>query len=517
MTDPPTSRLLTWRRVVGTAVLVALLAIVTHYCWTRLTVEPPLAVDEVFAPSTPRSARGPDDATDELARIADATSGPIVIATPAPPKGMRYEAPPNLAITAGSRAGLSPSYEADIADAVDGPWEPARRFGLSGVIQFLEQPAIREQIARLHALRDAPWQMDIWGRLGDEPEGLTFDQVGQLISLLEADARLQHAEHHDPLAAWQNLKTGLSLTRGATEDALIVPVLGAYWDLGLITELQHMTQECTLPPDLLADALRTLAQRRQAVACWPAAMDAERRILQSFIDATFTRDANGNGWMVLDRHYELDDRVYRRSDDGSVSRAWNLAAFVFNDRRTTEAKVERYLAPLRHASELPYRESLSLFEQRTQPPFNLLDGPLFRSIGRVAGGLQGLVLADAHVAATRIMLALQQYRNTHGEYPETLDALVPECLPALPDDPWCDRPFQYRRESPDHYVLYGCGRDGDDDLGHAKTEYFFDGDEVFPLPRPPAIGDPRLVPNRGFSNSGDPNESVSDEAEEPAP
>lgn len=50
---------------------------------------------------------------------------------------------------------------------------------------------------------------------------------------------------------------------------------------------------------------------------------------------------------------------------------------------------------------------------------------------------------DAGRRATRIMIALERYFLVHGEYPETLDALVPGQLGALPVVPWTGGPFWY--------------------------------------------------------------------------
>ena len=42
------------------------------------------------------------------------------------------------------------------------------------------------------------------------------------------------------------------------------------------------------------------------------------------------------------------------------------------------------------------------------------------------------------------MLALRLHRSERGKLPATLDALVPKYLPAVPLDPYDDRPFRYR-------------------------------------------------------------------------
>ena len=65
-----------------------------------------------------------------------------------------------------------------------------------------------------------------------------------------------------------------------------------------------------------------------------------------------------------------------------------------------------------------------------------------------------------------VMMALERWRLRHGQYPETLDALVPEVLPAVPLDPWSEQPMGYRRMDPAAdlmhlpYLLYSHGKGG---------------------------------------------------------
>lgn len=64
-----------------------------------------------------------------------------------------------------------------------------------------------------------------------------------------------------------------------------------------------------------------------------------------------------------------------------------------------------------------------------------------------------------------LTLALQLWQQQHGAWPETLVALVPDYLAALPPDPFtAGEPFRYA-PTDDGYTLYSLGPDGDDDGG----------------------------------------------------
>jgi hypothetical protein len=73
-------------------------------------------------------------------------------------------------------------------------------------------------------------------------------------------------------------------------------------------------------------------------------------------------------------------------------------------------------------------------------------------------------IAERHLAATA--LAMRYFAAAHGgALPQTLDALVPEILRAVPADPMIvEGRLGYRPEGPDP-VLYGVGEDGQDDGG----------------------------------------------------
>src|SRR6185436_20171785 len=74
-------------------------------------------------------------------------------------------------------------------------------------------------------------------------------------------------------------------------------------------------------------------------------------------------------------------------------------------------------------------------------------------------------------AALEVMLAAQAYRRDKGEFPENLDALVPQYLEAVPLDP-CDRSggrIRYRRDSTANAIVWSAAQDGHDDDGAVET------------------------------------------------
>ena len=74
-------------------------------------------------------------------------------------------------------------------------------------------------------------------------------------------------------------------------------------------------------------------------------------------------------------------------------------------------------------------------------------------------------ITQAEVDLARVACALERYRLAHGEYPETLDALVPQFIEQLPDDVVNGQPLHYRLTDDGNFVLYSVGWNGTDDGG----------------------------------------------------
>lgn len=97
--------------------------------------------------------------------------------------------------------------------------------------------------------------------------------------------------------------------------------------------------------------------------------------------------------------------------------------------------------------------------------------------------------AETSRRMTITAIALKRYQLKHGQFPENLEALTPDFLPAGLLDPMSGKPFHYRRDGADDFLLYSVGDDGMDDGGDAtnatggKSLYWLYGkDWVWPQP-----------------------------------
>jgi hypothetical protein len=111
------------------------------------------------------------------------------------------------------------------------------------------------------------------------------------------------------------------------------------------------------------------------------------------------------------------------------------------------------------------RETEKPYGRRLPPPspppllvLGTIDGPVGDASGRKETRCQ------VRLQLLRLQLALSEYRRRKGEFPQPLEQLVPALLPAVPVDPFAEKPFVYQRRG-DGYLLYSLGPDQDDDHG----------------------------------------------------
>ena len=81
-------------------------------------------------------------------------------------------------------------------------------------------------------------------------------------------------------------------------------------------------------------------------------------------------------------------------------------------------------------------------------------------------GPVGVVLGTQTVRdGSRAIVAIERYRREHGRVPESLAALVPKYLDAVPMDRFVSESLRYRVVSDDEYQLYSVGADAEDNAG----------------------------------------------------
>jgi hypothetical protein len=135
--------------------------------------------------------------------------------------------------------------------------------------------------------------------------------------------------------------------------------------------------------------------------------------------------------------------------------------------RRSHGRMLRLLNEAVAAAALPPEEQAPVFkgiEQRVMKAkveYDVVTALLMPAILKVSEANRRWV---GNLRCAIVALALERYRRDHGRWPDSLDALVPKYLAAVPIDPGDDKPIRLARR-PDGLTVYWVGQDGADDGG----------------------------------------------------
>jgi len=121
---------------------------------------------------------------------------------------------------------------------------------------------------------------------------------------------------------------------------------------------------------------------------------------------------------------------------------------------------------------LPDREKLAEADrladraQQALPEDHVFTAMLVPALGRA---FEEEVKARTRLKVARAALAVEQWRLKNGAWPESLDALVPDLLDAVPQDPFADGPVGYVQAA-GGAIVYSVGPNGQYDGGHSIDE-----------------------------------------------
>jgi len=159
-------------------------------------------------------------------------------------------------------------------------------------------------------------------------------------------------------------------------------------------------------------------------------------------------------------------------------RAWRFA-WLDQDERNTLDLIQRLLEVARSAvaqksfAAIHSPVDLLSAEERRETFYDRL------RFSHLVYGLPGMVgkcmRAETERSVIICAIALKRCLLRHGNYPTSLDSLVPEFLTAVPPDYMDGKPIKYHLNSDGTFTLYSVGDDGNDD-----------GGDPTPLPKHPS-------------------------------
>jgi hypothetical protein len=278
---------------------------------------------------------------------------------------------------------------------------------------------------------------------------------------------VERAASGKPDEALESLRAGLRLAHALRTDPWLIPVqVGIVCD-GFVLSILGYVLSCAEPSPAALRRLEEALRRELDPALLATALIADRCVV---ID-NHTSELQG---------FRLAPNMNLEQYLGGVpskflrmipvpSRVWVREKLYFID--TMNACVA--------AARKPYPQSLitGLAVARAYKPklpnLNVLGGPNSpRALTLFFTLVQRL---NAQLGSGRLALAALRYRAKHGKLPESLQALVPDFIDAVPPDPFTGKGLLYRK-SDDGFVVYALGKNGHDDGGdlqwdRAKSHY----------------------------------------------
>ena len=275
------------------------------------------------------------------------------------------------------------------------------------------------------------------------------------------------------------------------------------FDAEQLARLQAAFETMGVTPAAEPGALTTLS----------AGLSLERDFMFDLMQRNFSDDGHGDGHVTLDGTVSAE---LLASTDIVGPEAFVLSA----SRKQLEDKHDELMSIIENAlgqTGPAQRESMD----QLRAAFAEMDASwmsrkryafLRSSFFAYRNTLRSAAASQTRRDSTIVAIALFRYRLAHGSFPAALEALTPEFIALVPNDPVDDKPLRYVLSS-DGPTLYSLGADGDDDGGDnggrtSREEY-----EVQPLPEA-GTGDgdwvlfPRAIPEEPESLFGDDDEPV---------
>ncbi len=338
------------------------------------------------------------------------------------------------------------------------PLTPADRTALKDVI--LENDKAFELIAEM----------------GDKPCFLYRDPAQSLVESLLPDAiqmiqatklmffsALFSAEDGDVSGAITRLITGLKFTPLMAREGTLIAFLISLADARILS--QALGEVCSGKALEDADLIRLMSMQdpspwRERLA---AAFRGERVMLVE------------TGGDILKAGLGDLGSIFEGSSFWQKLGLWILRPFLKKDMRQAMPAFDRLAAQ----ASVPYYQSradLRAWDLQKRPWYAFLS-KFF--IGNSEAAFMKVAMIEAIQTASRTGLACRLYKGRTGQYPDSLEALVPGILTEVPVDPFTGKSFVYRREG-EGFIVYSLGSNQKDDGGRSTymiTQLVMDKDD----------------------------------------
>jgi hypothetical protein len=230
---------------------------------------------------------------------------------------------------------------------------------------------------------------------------------------------------------------------------------------------------------VVADGLRLQAWREPQLATLQRQL-SEVHLLSAFVKSLHTEGAAGSRTLETAMSSKLADLYqFGRNDvslldrlkSGSLPMNLGPRGWLYQNRANTLLAEYEVLEHIDSAHQLIHPQNLEAAHRRLLSQLSRFSPYTYLTAIMVPNCLKAATTtARNQTLANQAYLAcaLERHRLAHGEYPPTLDALLPQFADQLPHDLIGGRPLLYRRTS-SGFLLYSLGWNEKDDGGLRRT------------------------------------------------
>jgi len=283
---------------------------------------------------------------------------------------------------------------------------------------------------------------------------LRFAQVYHLRAIAALEAG-------DTASALRDLRTLDRMQAAIRSEPLLISYLVR---IAIIELLMQSVWECSVEHFWNEDQLReiqAMLARIDLIVDYGRVVRGERAVSNTMYEK-FRARRLGIGSIISEYLPELE-----RPRQFSIFAFWPNEAVMCQNQAWNERWVQDYVLPVIDASAhriYPARqkEAVRVNDETRPTPYNVLSKLTARSTDSLAmkTGATQVAIDEAVVGC-----ALERFRLRTGQFPNALDALVPDYLPAIPHDLIGGAPLRYQRKSDGNYLLYSIGWNEVDDGG----------------------------------------------------
>ncbi len=361
-------------------------------------------------------------------------------------------------------------------------------------IELVRQAAQKPTLGFVYGPEGSQRDPDLWPRSDDwktDADPLLADVLmpnlqdfRQIARVLHADARLAR-EQGDTARVMRNAETLGKLAGHVREgEVLVAHLVGLgirHLMLDVIEEALNDSARNPLAPDNLQRLAHQLAHPTTAAELM--SFTGDRMAIRDIIQRIYTDNGDGDGRLTpegarLLKSFMVSHGGFPASwlEPLKVALTTPLLPVLSASRPELTAASERLFDiadanlahPMRETDWAAYDQQIQSWQESAVDRIQFEPLRQWVRRGMIIAGLSGAQATAERYLGRRdgmlVALALEVYRQRHGDYPSALNDLVPALLPQVPADRITGGPLHYRIVDT-KALVYSVGADRDDDEG----------------------------------------------------